>query len=85
MVKLDDYIQKSKNNSSENLLTVNFISFSGHGLTYDGDSIGVIPQKKNDVMTTRFINFSGIARKFASINNTLNIFILSMCRVLVGH
>jgi hypothetical protein len=26
-----------------NPFTVNIITFSGHGLTFDGDSIGVIP------------------------------------------
>ncbi len=45
---------------------MNVISFSGHGFTFDGDAIGVIPQiEENGEITTRFINFSGIARKFA--------------------
>ncbi len=33
--------------------------------------------------TTRFINFTGIARKLAGIKNTLNIFLLNMCRILI--
>jgi hypothetical protein len=28
----------------ENPFVVNFITFSGHGITFDGDAIGVIPE-----------------------------------------
>jgi len=58
------------------------ITFSGHGITYDGDAIAIIPvlEKGGDLGTARFINISGLARKFASKDNTINIFIMSMCR-----
>jgi hypothetical protein len=64
----------NKNENKENPFKVNVISFSGHGITFDGDAIGVIPQieKKReyffekDQYAPRFINFSGYARKFAS-------------------
>jgi hypothetical protein len=40
---------KLKNHSLDNKFIVNVISFSGHGITYDGDTIGVIPElEKND-------------------------------------
>jgi hypothetical protein len=66
IIKKLDEIFKNKSESKENIFKVNVISFSGHGITFDGDAIGVIPQKENnDEFTTRFINFSGYARKFA--------------------
>ena len=69
----------------ENPFVVNFITFSGHGITFDGDAIAVIPEyedkTKKDKKVLRFINFSDWARGFASIKNTLSIFILSMCRI----
>lgn len=61
--------------------TVNVISFSGHGINFDGDAIAVIPQFTDGLEETRFINLSGLARKFAGINYSLNIFLCSMCRV----
>jgi hypothetical protein len=68
----------------ENPFVVNFITFSGHGITFNGDAIAVIPEyedKKNNDKVLRFINFSDWARAFAEIKNTLSIFILSMCRI----
>jgi hypothetical protein len=65
----------------KNPYTVNVITFSGHGLTVDGDAIAVIPTAEKDELEARFINMSGIARKFAEKKCTLNIFICSMCRV----
>ena len=63
--KLDE-IYSNKNENKENPFKVNVISFSGHGITFDGDAIGVIPQKEdNNEFAARFINFSGYARKFA--------------------
>ena len=66
----------------ENPYSVNVITFSGHGITFDGDAIAVIPELVPDVenKVARYINMSGLARKFASRDNTLKIFILSMCR-----
>ena len=77
-----------------NPFVVNFITFSGHGITYnDGDSIAVIAEyersneegKKEEIKKKifRFINISHWARKFATIENTISIFLLSMCRILV--
>jgi hypothetical protein len=73
-----------------NPFTVNVVTFSGHGITFDGDAIAAIPEyleeQKTDVnqeKVLRFINFSDWARRFAQIKNTLTIFILSMCRIEV--
>ena len=66
-----------------NPYSVNVITYSGHGITFDGDAIAVIPEIQPEALNLvpRFINMSGLARKFASIENTINIFLLSMCRV----
>jgi hypothetical protein len=66
-----------------NPFSVNVITYSGHGIHFNGDAIAVIPEIQPDAdnKVTRFINMSGLARKFASIDNTMTIFILSMCRV----
>jgi hypothetical protein len=68
-----------------NPFSVNVITFSGHGIMFDGDAIAVIPEYeqtfKGNSKILRFINFSDWARRFAEINNTLSIFILSMCRI----
>ena len=64
-----------------NPYTVNVISFSGHGINFDGDTIALMPQFSNGVYETRFINLSGFARKFAAIPYSLNIFLCSMCRL----
>lgn len=51
----------------KNPFTVNVISFSGNGFHYNGDEIGIIPDKNNEGdFEVRFINFSGLARKFAA-------------------
>jgi len=68
-----------------NPFVVNVITFSGHGITFDGDAIAVIPEyndnSNKDEKDIRFINLSDWARRFAEIKYTLSIFILSMCRV----
>ena len=76
----------------ENPFVVNVVTYSGHGITFDGDAIAVIPEyeagKKSDEdqnKVLRFINFTDQARKFAEIKNTLTIFILSMCRIQVNN
>ena len=63
--------------------SVNLITLTCHGITLDGDAIAVVPQQqdKGSIYEPRFINMSGVARKFASIPNSVNIFILSMCRL----
>lgn len=53
---------------------------SGHGFEFHGDDISVIPEFPEDgaeEKIARFINISGLARKFAGVKNTLNIFLLS--------
>jgi hypothetical protein len=65
----------------KNPYTVNVISFSGHGITVEGDAIAVIPEINGGQAEAHFINMSGIARKFASKKYTLNIFLCSMCRL----
>ena len=70
----------------KNPYTVNVITYSGHGFTFNGDTIGVIPEyninekEKSDKKVPRFINFSGLARSLASCRHTLNIFIMSTDR-----
>ena len=63
--------------------SVNVITFSGHGIQVDGEAIAVIPEveKGSNEGQLRFINMSGIARKFSSKEYSLNIFLLSMCRL----
>ena len=71
----------------KNPYSVNFITYSGHGITFDGDAIAAIPEYEDETKTEpkilRFINFSDWARRFAERKNTLTIFILSMCRIQV--
>ncbi len=65
-----------------NPLAINVISFHGHGIKFKGDPIAVIYEKTwNGKHEARFINMAGIARKFANLDNTINIFLMSMCRV----
>ena len=66
--------------TGDNPYVVNVISFSGHGMTFDGDAIAVIPELSEDPHPPRFINISALARKFAGKNRTINIFLMSMCR-----
>ncbi len=66
------------------------VTFSGHGFTFDGDAIAVIPEYPSNPADAeykhlRYINMSGLARKFAAVDHTLNIFILSMCRELLDE
>ncbi len=69
----------------KNPFAVNFITYSGHGITFDGEAIAAIPEyqdeTKKEPKVLRFINFSDWARRFAERKNTLTIFILSMCRI----
>ena len=69
-----------------NPYTVNYITYSGHGITFNGDAIAVFTEyqkvgEKELIQVFRFINFSHWARAFATVKNTLSIFNLSMCRV----
>lgn len=87
MKKFEEFHKRTLG-SGKNPYTVNFFTFSGHGLEYDGDAIAVIPEfsdDKTEVKNARFINMSGLARRFAGINYTLNIFILSQCRIYLSE
>jgi hypothetical protein len=80
---------KSSLGFGKNPYTVNVISYSGQGFSYHGDEIAVIPEyiDPNNIHKgtyARFINFSGLARKFAEKKNSINIFILSKCRVFLS-
>ena len=72
-----------------NPFVVNVITFSGHGISFGGEAIAVIPEYENEeyiegqAKIIRFINFTDWARKFAQHKNTLTVFILSMCRIKV--
>jgi hypothetical protein len=48
----------------DNPWVLNVITFSGHGYTYRGDAIAVIPEldEKNGKAVARFINISGVAK-----------------------
>jgi hypothetical protein len=69
----------------KNPFVVNFITYSGHGITFDGDAVAAIPEyqdtNQSELKVLRFINFSDWARKFAERKHTLTIFLLSMCRI----
>ena len=68
----------------KNPYTVNVITYSGHGFTFNGDTIAVIPEystNQKERKEARFINFSGLARSLASHRHTLNIFIMSTDRL----
>jgi hypothetical protein len=64
---------------------VNFITYSGHGITFEGDAIAILSELDNTKKerVPRFINFSKYARYLAFNENNLNIFILSMNRVQI--
>ncbi len=55
----------------KNPFIVNFITFSGHGITFDGDAIAAIPEYEEEInneerpKVVRYINFSDWARRFA--------------------
>ena len=60
--KILDQIDSMKTRGiGENPYTVNVITYSGHGITLEGDAIGVIPEIETveNQHVTRFINFSG--------------------------
>ena len=68
-----------------NPFSVNVITYSGQGFNLDGEEIAIIPEidrEKN--VEIRFINFSGLARKFASIPHSINIFLLGKCRIFLN-
>ncbi len=81
---MDELLTKHKSND-KNPYTVNFITYSGHGFTCEGDAIAVIPEydEYSQKGIVRFINFSGYARRFANNTNNLSIFLMSMCRVYI--
>ena len=55
----------------KNPFIVNIITFSGHGITFDGDAIAAIPEYEEEInneettKVVRYINFSDWARRFA--------------------
>ena len=75
-----DKMYQSCSGIGANPYTVNVISFSGHGIHFDGDAIALMPYCNDGQWELQFINMSGIARKFAGIPYSLNIFLCSMCR-----
>ncbi len=67
-----------------NPYVVNVITFTGYGFTLGGDYIFIVPEtseKDRLVKLVRFINVSGLARKFASRKFALNLFILNTVTV----
>ena len=68
----------------KNPFVVNVVTFSGHSILADGDTIFVVPESEvgGDHKTARFINVSGLARKFAERNNTLSVFIMNTSSIL---
>lgn len=61
------------------------ITLSGYGFTLKGDYIFVVPEYPDkdqvELKVARFINVSGLARKFASRKYALNLFILNTVTV----
>ena len=75
-------MKKGCSGIGNNPWVLNVITVSAHGLTFDGDAIAVITELEEDgTVKPRFINISGMARNIAQCKYTINIFILSMCRV----
>ena len=65
-----------------NPFVINVISFHGHGFKFKGDPIAVLYEEtKDEQFEARFVNMGGVARKFANLDYTINIFLMSMCRV----
>ena len=80
-------MNKNGDGLGNNPFVVNVVTYTGHGITFNDEAIALIPEYeditsksngKNKVL--RFINLSHWARQLATTKNTLNIFILSMCR-----
>ena len=90
MKSFDELYQTSKTASLGRISpwSVNVVTYSGHGITYEGDAVAIIPQKtlnpetKTFFYKPRFINMSGFARKLASNDFSVNIFLMSMCRLI---
>ena len=63
----------------KNPFVVNVITFSGHSICSNGDVIFVVPETEasGTHKISRFINVSGLARKFAETKYILNIFIMN--------
>lgn len=93
MAEIDDLYTMSRDQGI-NPYKVNVITFCGHGITHpNGDAIGIVydtifakgddgkPLPPNSLL--RFINFDSLARKFAALENTITVFVLSMCRSLL--
>ncbi len=61
------------------------VTFSGHGISFQRDSVAVIPECQEVGLNgcARFINISGVARKFAEKHYSINIFILNMCQEIL--
>ena len=64
-----------------NPYVVNVITFTGYGFTLGGDYIFIVPETSEKDRLVRFINVSGLARKFASRKFALNLFILNTVTV----
>jgi hypothetical protein len=62
-----------------------FFTYSGHGITFEGDAIAILSELDNTKgeRVPRFINFSKYARYLACKDYTFNIFILSICRTKI--
>ena len=63
----------------KNPYVLNVITFSGHSISCDGETIFVVPEISvgGDNRVARFINVSDLARKFASTKYILSIFIMN--------
>jgi hypothetical protein len=69
--KILNHIDQMKNACSgigKNPYVVNVITFSGHSISLNGETIFVVPETEagGTQKIARFINVSGLARKFSS-------------------
>ena len=53
----------------------------GHGLTYEGDSMLIVPQG-NETDDNLFLNITNIAKKFAMFERCISVLFLDACREL---
>ncbi len=70
---------KFNSGNALNMYQVNLFFFQGHGVSYKGDPILLIPDKANPTKL-KFFNVENFAKKLASIDKCLSIIIFDACR-----
>lgn len=84
--KIDNYITYSELNAqfadkSGSAVQVFVVTISCHGITYDGDTFAIIPQKNKDgVMDFTYMNIEKLGDKFAASKNSFTVILFDGCR-----